>query len=263
MPISLTAYELGTLCIGHEWEIIDEELLTKLVAEVLIGKSRHVTKVLQGIVGVEVNYRVKAADNAIEKLTGSNIYHRDGLLFQIFSWIAANKSSDSNTVIAAPHLIPAHKGFDGLKVKIASDQSVSSVVIFEDKATTNPRSKITGQVWPEFRELFSGQRENELMQEVTSLVESRRDLVDDVDEVIEDIVWGQVRQYRVAVTTEDALDLTDAGKRSLFRGFDTSAPTTSATSRQAELIHIAQLRTWMSSFSQKVIDYLEEVKQDV
>lgn len=260
MPISLTAYELDRLCIGHEWEITDEELLTKLVAEVLIGKFRHVAKVLQGLVGGEVNYRAKAADNVIEMLETSHVYHRDGLLFQIFSWIAANKSSDSNTVIAAPHLIPAHKGFDGLKIKIESDQSVSSVVIFEDKATKNPRQKITSQVWPEFRELFSGQRENELMQEVTSLIESRRDLVNDVDEVIDDIIWGQVRQYRVAVTTEDALDLTDNGKRSLFRDFDTVAPTVSPTSRQAELIHIDQLRTWMSAFSQKVIDYLEEVK---
>ncbi len=110
MPITLTSFQENNLCVGHVWKIDNERQLVQLVAEVLIGKQRHVAKVLKGISGRDIIFNKNAVDDAINKLTLSeegDPSHRDGLIFQIFSWLAAHKAVGERSIIAAPHLIPA------------------------------------------------------------------------------------------------------------------------------------------------------------
>lgn len=71
-------------------------------------------------------------------------WHRDGWMFQAISWIAAH--NDGGIAIRAPHLIKAHKGFDGLKLELSDAGEVTAVVVFEDKATENPRATIRDDV---------------------------------------------------------------------------------------------------------------------
>ena len=74
-------------------------------------------------------------------------------------------------LIRAPHMILAHKGFDGLQLEVdAATGVVTAAVIFEDKATSNPRQTITNDVWPEFKLLEEGDRENVLTADVSSLL---------------------------------------------------------------------------------------------
>ena len=59
------------------------------------------------------------------------------------SWIVASQANPS-ALIRAPHMILAHKGFDGLLLELdAATSVVTAAVIFEDKATSNPRQTIT------------------------------------------------------------------------------------------------------------------------
>jgi hypothetical protein len=266
MPIKLTSYELGSLCKGYTWEIDDEESLVELVAKVLLGRQRQVQKILNGITGSSVSVNENAVRDAILKLTlkeNQDPWHRDGLVFQIFSWIAAQKSSDENAIIAPPHLIPAHKGFDGLKVDVDSDNTVSSVVVFEDKATTSPRDTIREKVWPEFAELDKGNRESEIEQEVANLIASRPGLINDIDLAIENIIWKRQRKYRVSITA-DAGHMTDAGLARLFAGYEGVIPGGDSSYRVAECVHIPALRDWMDVFCNSVVVYLNsELAQDV
>lgn len=183
MPINLTPFQQDNLCIGHTWEIVDQDLLADLVAQVLIGKQRLVRKILEGVSGGTVPFKANAIKDAVKKLTvgpSSEQWHRDGLIFQIFSWLAANIASESSSIIRPPHLIPAQKGFDGIQIDInEGGDTVSAVIIFEDKATTSPRDTIRDKVWPEFVEFYDGERESELEQEITTLLETRKDLIID------------------------------------------------------------------------------------
>lgn len=44
-------------------------------------------------------------------------WHRDGWMFQVISWIAAHLQNPED-LIAPPHMIHAHKGFDGIHVRV-------------------------------------------------------------------------------------------------------------------------------------------------
>ncbi|MEJ1336732.1 MAG: hypothetical protein RPU37_11905 [Candidatus Sedimenticola sp. (ex Thyasira tokunagai)] len=261
MPITLTTFEQDNLCKGHIWEFGNEELLVDIVAQVMVGKQRHIKKILEGVTGRVIDFRANAVRDAVEKLTvqpGAGPWHRDGLIFQIFSWISANISSGPSSVIRPPHLIPAQKGFDGLQVDIDTNTgNVSAVIIFEDKATTSPRNTVREMVWPEFSEFNSGERESELEQEITTLIETRKDLIVDVDAAIETLIWNNIRKFRVAITA-DAGHLTEAGRTRLFRGYDVVIPNEDTDYRRAEIVHIDNLREWMDAFSQRVINVLEE-----
>jgi hypothetical protein len=219
-----------------------------------------VAKILKGIgVGNPLNFRENARNDAIAKLTlpaGTDPYHRDGLIFQIFSWIVAHKSSGNNSLIARPHLIPALKGFDGLQIKLNTQSGdVEAVIIFEDKATESPRSVIRSLVWPEFETFEEGDRESELMQETIGLISQRPDLVPNVDDAINKLIWHKVRFYRVAITGE-LKHTTDKGLKSLFKGYENTVKCDTNIKRQGEVIHIPLLREWMNHFSEKVIAHL-------
>jgi hypothetical protein len=71
-------------------------------------------------------------------------------------------------------MILAHKGFDGLQLEIdTSNGFVTAAVIFEDKATDNPRDTIRDEVWPDFKLLEAGERENVLSADVSALLITR------------------------------------------------------------------------------------------
>ncbi|WP_423186933.1 hypothetical protein ACO1PK_01555 [Alishewanella sp. d11] len=256
-PITLTSFTSGTLCQGHVWQITNEDLLVDLVANLLMGKQLHVEKILASASARPPRHRENVINDAIQKLTldGSDTpYHRDGLLFQMFSWIAAHTVKCEGSIIKAPHLVPAHKGFDGLQITV-KDGLVKDVVIFEDKATDNPRDTIREQVWPEFKEFNAGRRESELQQEVTTLLSMKLDAVHDLEEAIETIFWEQSRKFRVAITA-DKSHLNDEGKARLFKGYDKIISNGTVDFRKAELVHISNLRTWMQQFSEKTIKKL-------
>jgi len=266
MPISLTSFTSGTLCFGHRWKITNQSVLEEIVANVLLGKVEHAKKILNGL-NIPASQRNinNAIDDAISKLTAvsdTEHYHRDGLIFQIFSWIAAHKNATSNTVIADPHLIPAQKGFDGLQIDISSDNnSVETVRVYEDKATENPRSTITSQVWPEFKAFYGGERESELDYWLTTLLKYRTDLINDLDNAIETLIWSDTRKFRIAITVDHSHDNENEIKK-MFKGYDVKVPG-DRTLRQSEYICFDNLRNWMDSFSANVIVILESRKTDV
>lgn len=263
MPIRLIPFQADNLCVGHKWEIVDKPLLGLLVAKVLIGKYRHAISILNSLKPSSAD-RNEAIDRAIAILTiptGDNPWHRDGLIFQIFSWIAANKAAAGNAVIRPPHIIPAHKGFDGIQINIDSvAQTVDEIIIFEDKATENPRAMITSQVWPEFRELYASKRDNEIEHDITLLIESQKSLIADVDKTIEKIFWEEAKKFRVSITAESLHD-SDDGRKKLFKGYDTVIPQGDVNYRNAQYIHIPDLRCWMELFSQDVILLLKSWKR--
>lgn len=266
MSLTLTPISHGTLCHGSRWTVADEDDLAGKVARLALGQARHVAAILSGIDNRPPATRADTAAGAIKLLTVPKDklpYHRDGWVFQAISWIAAH-SADAGAVIRVPQMKHADKGFDGFQLKLdKSGQTVSAVVIFEDKATENPRSTIAGDVWKGIRDLESGLRMNELISEAGALLEAhqRRFPELDIDGAVERIAWEEARYFRVAVTADIADDNDDA-RAALFKGFDEVAPGP-ATRRQAETIAIPKLRDWMRAFSAKAINQIEAWRDDV
>jgi hypothetical protein len=255
MSIVITNFTEGTLCHGCSWEIGDENELAERIALVAVGQSRHVAKILSGVAGAPAPTTAATRNAAIKLLTvpaGADPWHRDGWLFQTMSWLVASQANP-NALLRAPHMILAHKGFDGLQLELDDvDGGVTAAVIFEDKATDHPRQTIKNEVWPDFEALEAGERENVLTADVSSLLSTRAGI--DTDKAIEQVIWNQVRRYRVSITVGSAHS-TPIGRQRLFKGYD-SVAVGALQRRRGEIIHIPQLRPWMASLAAKSIAIL-------
>lgn len=255
MTVVLTNFADGDLCQGCAWSINDVEGLAKHVARVALGQSRHVAKILAGLNNSPPPTTGAARTAAIKLLTvpeSSDPWHRDGWIFQTMSWLVATQANP-NSLTRAPHMILAHKGFDGLQLEFdATAGLITAAIIFEDKATSNPRQTITSEVWPEFKLLEGGDRENVLTADVSSLLGTRPDI--DPDKAIEKIIWKQARRYRLSITVSETHTSAN-GRKQLFKGYDQIA-SGDVLRRRGEIFHVEQLRPWMKSFAAKAISFL-------
>lgn len=256
MTLTLTPIDHGELCHGWAWIIDDEDALAERVARIVLGQYRHVAKILNGagIPGPAAN--AEQAKAAIKQLTlakGEDPWHRDGWLFQAISWIAAYQQP-SASLTRMPHIRKADKGFDGMQLELnEAGTSVTAVVIFEDKATDNARDTIRDDVWPGIVALESGERLNELSQEVSGMLDARAaaDPEFDLDSAIANVLWCDARRYRVSITIGKTHSKVNARAR-LFKGFDESAPG-AAVRRRADTIYLPEMRNWMTEFAAQVI----------
>ena len=110
-------------------------------ARVAVGQAEHVANILAQAGLAEAATTAEAIEGAVEHLTlaGVQPYHRDGWMFQVMSWIAAHRHTPGG-LIRAPHMIHAHKEFDGIQIDLDSNSgAVTAVVVFEDKAGRSPR----------------------------------------------------------------------------------------------------------------------------
>lgn len=221
-----------------------------MVARILLGHFLHVEKILKKLKPSYKAITGQAAKEAKARLIvkkGTDPWHRDGLVFQAISWVAAHQASRAkSSVFSLPHMIPAHKGFDGLEVELTTKKKLLCLVVFEDKATERPRDTIRNDVWPDIEALHLGQRQTELMQELTALLQ--RANVSDPDAVIEAVVWKQVRKFRVSITGTEGQDQ-QAGFEKLFKGFDAVTPGLDQPGRRAEVFCHSDIRKWMRAFA--------------
>ena len=261
MPLTLTPIDHDDLCHGWRWEVEDEADLASKVAMVALGQYRHVAQILAGVDKKALPTREKTAAEAIKRFTVSedeDPWHRDGWIFQTISWIAAHRT-EKGIVARAPHAIPADKGFDGMQLRLDTNgKAVIAVVIFEDKATDNPRKTVRTDVWNGIRALERGERMPELIQETTTILEAHQLHYSnlDVDRAIETILWEEVRHYRVSITTSDT-HAKDTNRKNLFKGFDLVAPGKKGR-RRADTMHLPELRQWLAKFSNRAVIQIQE-----
>ncbi|MGY3585542.1 hypothetical protein ACVIGB_005404 [Bradyrhizobium sp. USDA 4341] len=245
MPITFSVIGSKDDWAGSSWTITNDDELAGLIARVALGQSRYVRRVLKETGFATPDAKETELAGALKLLTATdpkNPWHRDGWLFQVISWIAANLQ-DPNGLIAPPHMIHAHKGFDGVHVKVDPKTNlVTSVVICEEKATDNARKMVRDRIWKEFEGMQSGERDNELAAEVTRLLETAKGV--DVDSAVETIVWKNARYYRIAITIGD--EHNDAsGYQKLFDGYD-AVVNGEVIRRRGEVLYLKNLRAWMA-----------------
>lgn len=260
MPISLTPFSHDPLFYGSSWAVQNETLLAQQIARVALGQSRHVAKILVGAgLSPPSATTSNAITNAISMLTvatGVDPYHRDGWIFQVMSWIAAYCATPES-LIRPPHMILADKGLDGLQLILHENgQEVSAAVIFEDKATDSPRDTIREEVWPDFKKLEGGDRENVLVADITALLSTQANV--DIDAAIQNIVWKKIRHYRVSITVGDAHN-NSAGRSRLFKGYD-GIVAGDLQRRRGETFFISDLRSWMERIAGISIAFLQSME---
>jgi len=154
-------------------------------------------------------------------------------------------------IVRMPQPQMAQHGFDGLIVH-AAVSSVTGVSICEQKATDDPRGKVTSEVWPEFDAFERAERDDILVAEVTSLLAAVAPT--NATHLVSAIAWERSRWYRAAVTARER-DGGPTGLLHLFAGYD-SHVSGSITRRRGEALHLDALRPWMDRFAAAVEAHL-------
>ncbi|MBB3009484.1 hypothetical protein [Cupriavidus alkaliphilus] len=251
MPITLTAFTVQKEWEGCTWSVPSVDQLANAIAIIAVGQALHVSNILH-VAGLAAKPTSNGAvKGAIKLLTSSgNVVHRDGWMFQVMSWLAAQLRTPG-AMINTPHMIHAHKGLDGLQVSIDGAEKVTAVVLFEDKATKNPRKMVVNKVWPEFMDFESGENEHLVAAEVTLLL--RGAAHSNPQRAVADIMWKQVRRYRLSITDEQS---TDQSQAQLFKGYKDQVPG-GVERRRAEVFEVVGLRNWMDNLAKLAIKKAE------
>lgn len=229
-----------------------------------MGDHLNAKKILEQLSVDHQPARRRGFDRAIDLLRVSGEHdprrwHRDGWVFQMLSWIAAQQSAKSKTLMKAPQPRTADKGLDGLIIRLPTSDELAFLVIGEDKATTDPRATITQKVWPELDLFESGARDAE----VTSDVEALLSQISDDDErarLVSTVLWETPWRYRIAITIPAVSD-NKAGRALLFDQYEAHVCGETCERRGAETYMVSSLRQWMDSFCENIIARLEEQRQ--
>lgn len=274
--------ETGTspVCVLSIWTVADAATFVDVLAWLYIRKSRHAQRVMNALAPGDAavpgneyeNARILLSvrtDDIASALSSTDpevaekakatmdtrTEHRDGLLFQHMSWVAAYLQFPTAKA-RPPHVRVADKGFDGLLVQLGDD-GLARVVLCEDKATIGPRNMVTQKVWPELKTIIAGERDLEILDAVTGLLDT---MVpgDDVDRLLVGAVWERLREFRVAVTAGPG-DLRPDGYGHIFGGYDKQVAGAPSI-RQAEVLPLADIRGNLANLASLVIARLWELE---
>ncbi|QQR47925.1 hypothetical protein JKA73_18590 [Myxococcus xanthus] len=244
-------------CERSQISISDEDALAQAVAYVLIQRYSHAKKIALNTPDPIPPLNNSDVEAIIKKRLRATQFHRDGLLFQIITWLWSTTTSTPDEYVDPPHTQQASHGQDSIILHLTSD-GVSSITVCEDKATENPRDTIRDEVWPEIEKYEAKTRDDELRSKVVMAL-SRQHSWEVAEEAASSIFWDKVKQYRVRITTPPPYD-TGRPASKLFDGFASVAPG-AISRRQANTVFMADLRGWMDTFAIKVEEKLRATQE--
>ena len=251
MPIRLKPCTITTEYDLTEWSVADadRDRLVDTLAYLYLRQEENASRIIQvldprrrippGLVAENVVHKLTAPrpvdlhtfkngnereKEAAEHRIKASIWHRDGLLFQHLSWIVARQSMPK-AYMTAPHVRHADKGFDGFIIEFNETQErLERIILCEDKASTNPRSIITSSVWKEIEAILRGERDDEVLADLTTLLKGVPGLdAEGVEDVVDAIFWDEARQFRVCVATGED-HRREGGFGHILKGFEGVAP---------------------------------------
>tara|TARA_Y100001001_G_scaffold161513_1_gene186079 strand:+ start:2055 stop:2936 length:882 start_codon:yes stop_codon:yes gene_type:complete len=275
-------------CALNEWSFAadHESSLVDALAYLYLRQEANAQKIISSLDPKRRPPRGRVAQNVIDKLTAPNPKHaitmkegsdeereraklmaakeverRDGLLFQHLSWIAARLSMP-NGIQTPPHVRSADKGFDGFIIEMNEENDgLERIVLCEDKASISPRSLITGSVWKEIKAICAGERDDEILADLTTLV-SRVAAGDEdrAEAIVDEALWEETRQFRVCVATGENIRR-DGGYAHILKGFREVAPGGSGT-RSGGILPFADVRSGLEELANAVANRVDKITQE-
>ncbi|MEA9988285.1 hypothetical protein QN404_05205 [Pseudomonas sp. RTS1] len=260
-------------CEFSEWEIdpLKEDNLVEIVAYLYLRQEENAQRVIGQVATQRVEPFGNVVANVIRKLgvlsptdpsnTADQIknsrIHRDGLLFQHISWVVTRISIPSG-VMTSPHVRQADKGFDGFVLELdEKKEKVDSIIISEDKASAKPRKLITSKVWPELKQIIDGERDDEILAELVTLLKG----VEGVNKegAIGRVVWAEARRFRVCIATgENIRDTVSGSFEKLMNGFSGTV-SGAMSSRTGGVLAFKDVRDGLDEFALAVIEKVKEI----
>jgi hypothetical protein len=259
MPFTLNETDCSPLFIDHDFEIVNKDLLAIYVSELLLGHHFHLIKILNSLSTVYPIHPNESIDKVIKKIKDAPYAKRDGWFFQMISWVVlAQRNAGKKFHSNYPHFAPAQHGIDGLAVTLNANDTLKKIIITEDKCTSQPRGKITSEVFPEFKDFESGEKNNALVSIISALL-GQLDSGAVLENAQNNIFKNEFRTYRIGITRENK-QTDHEGRKKLFLNYKKIVTGDDPQRRTGASVYLPDLRNWMEDFADKVIKYLESKK---
>ena len=281
MPLSLKP-DSTPECSFAEWSISEKRrgVLVEIIAYLYLRQEENAQRVIGSLEPKLRTPRGKVADNVVRKLTAprqkdldlaqtgselekeaakkrieTSIIHRDGLLFQHISWVVA-RIAIPNGYMTSPHVRQADKGFDGFIIELdESKNEIKRIVLCEDKASITPRKLISSSVWPEIEAIRRGDRDDEILADLVTLLKSVPDI--DAEAAVDEVFWEEVREYRVAVATGENRRKSGSFLH-IVAGFEAAAGGSLKT-RTAGILPFQDVRKGLALLAEEVAAKVKEI----
>lgn len=274
--LKIDAIPIDEHCIGSRWTVNDSNQLTRLIAIILMGQATYAAHIIREFVPAqpaftyedlkkEAAIKLTVQDEKQTPRVGYPRWQRDGLIFEVISWIAARQVCGVNAYLKDPHISSTSQGIDGLMLELTTDGSeIHRSTIFEDKCTNNPRNMFTQNVIPGFLDRHSNKRSAELIAAAASLIKLSG--VDDIAAIraSQKILDRNTRCYRAAFSLPDVFDSDDERKK-LFEGYEAIKAINAINANQrigASLIITGEMRNWFDDLAKQVIVYIASLTEE-
>ena len=269
--LSTTACRVNEHCVGDRWTVGDSELLAKLIAIIAMGQAKHAARIITEFLPAEPLLKSDALrEDAKQRLTvtgntpmkrKARRWHRDGLVFEAISWIAARQSATASVLMKDPHMSATTQGLDGLMIELDEQgKTVVRATILEDKCSNSPRQKFRDEVLPTFLKYHAGKRATELVAAASSLLDGKI-ASESVTESAARVMDLECRAYRAGLTIAAEHD-SDAGREALFKGYDDLERIAREQRIGATFLPPDELRSWFEDVADRAIALIDEIGEE-
>ncbi|MBU1220516.1 hypothetical protein KKF34_02170 [Myxococcota bacterium] len=272
--LDISGFQIDDHCIGSKWKVENEERLVSLIAIVAMGQSLQAGTIIKKLLPSipiftfenlknEAIIKFKVQDKEQTPRTGYPRYQRDGLIFEIISWIAAKQVSGDNCYLKDPHTSSTSQGLDGLMIELNEDcDEIIKSTIFEDKCTEHPRPTFTQKVIPAFIARHENKRSSDIIAAASTLIKLSGVNDNQAMLMATKIIDLSCRHYRASFALTSDFDTPNA-QGELFNGYDKIVNITQNQRIGASLIVDSKLRDWFDALASKIINYIEQLDEDV
>lgn len=265
--LGISAVDVDEFVTGTRIVVADMQRVAQLIALVLMGQAAHAQEIIAtaGPVRRHIDTEALRAD-AMRRLhvTSEAVRaHRDGLLLEMLSWIAANESVDGECLLKDPHLAATTPGLDGLMIDLGPGaREVRRVIIFEDKCSGDPREAFRDKTLPAFREIHAGARASELLASTVALMR-QAGLTGEGATMAAAVSQDPARRtYRAGLAVGPQHDSTEA-RAALFSGFESLQDLPREQRVGASYVTTGGLRVWFDHLASCVANEIRAGAVDV
>lgn len=267
--LTIQAVEIDNHCTGSRWQVADLDRLACIVAIVAMGQAQHAARIISDLLPAEPLLQLEELKaDAKRRLTikgdspgqrDAARSHRDGLIFESLSWIAARQAAIGRVLLRDPHLSPTSQGLDGLMIEIDEHSSICRATIFEDKCSVHPRDKFRDEIMPTFKAYHEKQRSPELLAAAAALIAAAGLDSTAATNAAARVLDPAFRTYRGSLAITNAQD-TPEGRRAIFSGYEELQGLKADQRVGATFVTPNELRPWFDEFARRTVEYIEGLK---
>ncbi|EPQ4127806.1 hypothetical protein LAD80_000130 [Proteus mirabilis] len=268
--LEIIGFPIDDNCVGSKWKVENEDQLVRLIAIVVMGQAAQAAYIIDELIPAspaftldtlkqEAVIKFTVQDVARNPRTGYPRIQRDGLIFEIISWIAAKQVSGDKCFLKDPHTSSTSQGLDGIMIELNEDGSeILKSTIFEDKCTDNPRDTFTQKVIPGFLDRHENTRNAELIAAAATLIQLSGVSNVQAMSMVRKVIDNSSRQYRAGFALSQDFD-TEEAQKALFKGYEKIKDISQEQRIGASLIVDGNLRDWFDALATKIIVYIEQL----